>query len=889
MSDRFEGRPPRKLPWVPVKPAAEVDSELRFHLEKRINANIAAGMTPDAARRAALERFGDVASVRDECAKLLSEERKTQARRDWFADLSQDVRFAARSALHAPLFSLLAIVTLALGIGANAAVFGVVKSVLLNSIPYRNPERLMRIYSPLRTISDSRGFLSAGTISDLRERSRSFASSGAFLLPRDVTYTGGDVPRVMQAQWVEPSFFTTLGVPFMLGANFRPEDTKSDTAWVTILSYGAWQNLFGGARDVIGKTVLTNGIAKRVIAVLPRDFVSPEGDADFYYGFDLKASMRDPIEVRGSHNFGMVARLRPGVTPELADRELNTIGVELERLYPKDNLGIGLIGKPLRDDMVGDTRTPLLVLLASAVLVLLITCANLAGALVTRTISRRKEFAVRIALGAGRGRLVRQLLTESTLLAVAGGVAGVVLALGLLALLRGLSLEVIPRYADLTLDTGALIVTFALTLLTGLGFGIGPAMAVGRADPQRTLRDETRGSTESVRSRQMRGLLVAGQIALCVSLLTAAGLLARSLWEMMTAPLGFKPDKLLTFTVQLPRARYRTAQSHAAFHSQFSDRLRALPGVTGVANMVELPTTMGIGNGLFVEERPWGPGEPVPIIRTAIVSDDYFRTLGIPVKQGRTFNTTDAMDAPPVIVISEAMAAKYWPKGNAVGSRMRYGPPDPNQPWVTVVGIVGNVRNNLNALGAESIMFLPLRQSPFGETFVVRTAGEPEALVNTVRGVLREIDPLLPMYRVSTMQSVIDGRLAARRLPVMLMMGFGGLALLLASVGIYAMFASMASAREREFGVRMALGSSRRAVAGLVLRQGGVWMALGLILGAAGVAAAARLVRTQLYGVPELDPIAISAAVLILLVCAVAALLMPVRRATRVDPITVLR
>jgi len=433
------------------------------------------------------------------------------------------------------------------------------------------------------------------------------------------------------------------------------------------------------------------------------------------------------------------------------------------------------------------------------------------------------------------------------------------------------------------------MVTFALTLLTGLAFGMGPALAVGRADPQGTLRDETRGSTESTRSRRLRGVLVAGQIALCVSLLAAAGLLARSLWEMTTAPLGFNPNKLLTFTVQLPNAKYRTYQLHATFHSQFAERLRALPGVTDVANMAELPTTMGIGNGLFVEARPWAPGEPVPIIRTAIVSDDYFRTLGIPIKQGRAFNSTDALGAPPVIVISEAMAAKYWPKGNAVGSRMRYGPPDPDAPWVTIIGVAGNVRNNLNLLGPESIMFLPLRQQPIGETFIVRTAGEPEALVNTIRRVLREIDPALPMYKVSTMQSVIDGRLATRRLPVVLMMGFGGLALLLASVGIYAMFASMASAREREFGVRIALGSSRGAVARLVLRQGGVWMALGLVLGAAGVAAAGRLVRTQLYRVPEFDPIAIGAALLVLLVCASVALLMPVRRATSVDPITILR
>jgi predicted permease len=886
MSDRFErGRDP----FVPPKPQAEVDDELRFHLERRTQDNIDRGMSPEAARRAALERFGDIAGVRQECAQLLAADRKAEARRDWLDDLRQDVRFAVRAAFRAPLFSMLAIVTLALGIGANAAVFGVVKSVLLNALPYTDSGRLVRIYSPFLDGTIKRGSLSAGTVSDIRERQRSFSTFGAFYGPRDVVYTADDAPQVMKAVWAEPALFRTLGVSPVRGPGFRDEDGLRDTALVVLVPYATWQRAFGGDPGVIGRSIRLNGIPRTIVGVLPRSFVPPEGEADFYFPLGIPPFMRDPISVRGSHNFGFVGRLKPGVTPEAADRELVRIGDELEHLYAKDNLGIGLSGIPLREAMVGDTRTPLLVLLASAGLVLLITCANLAGALLSRTISRRKEFAVRVALGAGRGRLVRQLLTESVILALAGGGAGLLLAMGGLSLLRGLALTALPTYADLSLDVGAVLVTFALALATGLAFGVAPALSVGRSDPQGTLREQTRGSSESTRTRRMRGLLVAGQIALCVSLLAAAGLLARSLWEMTTAPAGFNADRLLTFTVQLPNAKYGTTESRVSFHDQFEERLRALPGVSGVAITGELPTRVGNSNGLFIQDSPWAPDEPVPFILTQRVSDDYFHTLGIPLEHGRVFTSADRADAGPVIVINEAMAARYWPKGNAVGAHIHIGPPNPSAPWITVIGVVGNVRNDPTHLRPEPAMFLTLRQQPFGDTFMVRTAGDPLALVNTVRRTLGAMDPALPMHKVATMRSVIDEGFAARRLPVVLMTSFGALALLLASVGVYAMFASMASAREREFGVRIALGSSRGAIAALVLRQGGVWMAIGLGIGTVGVVIAGKLLRTQLYGVPQFDPIAIGLAVLTLLVCAGVALLVPVRRASRVDPITVLR
>jgi predicted permease len=884
-----EGRhPARRL--LAAKPQAEVDEELAFHLEQRVREYIARGMDPDAARAAAMERFGDLAGVRSEYAQMLAEDRRAERRRDWLDDLRQDLRFGVRSALRSPLFSLVAVLTLALGIGANAAVFGVVKSVMLDALPYPDAGRLMRIYTPIRNQAELHGSVSPGTVSDLRERQRSFARIGAFMPARDVVFTGDQGPRVLKAIWAEPDFFATLGLRPTLGRAFTEEDAAHDTALVVLLPNATWRRTFGDDPDIVGKKLLVNGIPRTVAGVLPRDFVVPgETDpTDFYFPLSIAPSLRDPVGVRGSHWLGLVGRLRAGVPPETAERELAAIGTELERAFPKDNNGFAMMGLPLRDDMVGDTRTPLLVLMASAGLVLLITCANLAGALLSRTISRRKEFAVRVALGAGRGRLARQLLTESTVLALVGGAAGLALAALGLRVLRGVALQALPPYADLSLDAGAIAVTFLLALLTGLAFGVAPALSVGRADPQGTLREEGRGSSESRRSRRLRGVLVAGQIALCVSLLAAAGLLARSLWAMTAAPLGFDADGLLSVTVPLPANEYATNEARVRLHDQLAERLGALPGVSGVAVMRALPTTVDNSNGFFIQGSPWASGSTVPFILTSRVSEDYFRTMGTPLKRGRVFATTDRAGGPPVAVINEAMAKRYWPRGDAIGAHIRMGP-DPTAPWKEIVGIVGDVRNDPARPAPDPMIYLSNRQEPWGDMYAIRTHGDPLALVAAVRREVAALDPKLPMYKVATVRSMLDDRLTSRRLPVVLMTAFGALALVLASVGVYAMFANMAAAREREFGVRVALGSSRGAIAALVLRQGGAWMALGLALGALGVLAVTRAVGGLLYGVSRFDPIALGLAALLLLACGTVALLVPVRRATRADPISVLR
>jgi len=884
-----------RLPWrrqdpFTLEPQAEVDSELAFHVAERTREYIERGMSPAAARAAALERLGDITGVRAECAQLLDEDRRAEARRDWLDDLRQDVRFGVRAALRARLFTLLAVVTLALGIGANAAVFGVVKSVLLNALPYADADRLVRVYARMEDGSVERSSISAGVIRDLAERQRSFSRLGVFYpFTLSVTYTGDAGPRVVDAALAGEGFFQTLGVTAARGRTVLDADTKTGAPNVAVLSWGAWQREYGGAANAIGRKVRIDGESYEIVGVLPRNFVGPTGPADFWLPLDIGPALRDPIRARKQHWLGVIARLAPNVTVDAAKREVARLGADFEREHPESQGGMALHAFALRDDMVGETRTPLLVLMASAGLVLVITCANLAGALLSRSLSRRKEFAVRIALGAGGGRLVRQLLTESMVLAVAGGVTGLVLAAAGLSALRHLALPVLPAYADLSLDRGAVIVTLLLSLVTGLAFGLVPAVSVGKGNTQSTLRDETRGSSEGRRARRLRGVLVAGQIALCVSLLAGAGLLVRSLWAMATAPLGFDPNGVLAVNLQVPSMAYNTAESRARFFDRLEERVRTLPGVRSVASTGELPSSHMNRNGLSIEGVTWPAGEGQPFIAYASVSDDFFRTMRIPLREGRTFGPQDRPGAPQSIVISEGMARKYWPNGGAVGARIKLGPNE-TMPWMQVIGVVGDIRNDPARPQPEPMTYAASRQDPWGtRTLLVRTTGDPLALVKPVQREVAAIDPSFAIHDPSPLSAIVSDRLSSRRLPVVLMTAFGALALLLASVGVYAMFASMAAAREREFGVRVALGSTRAAIAGLVLRQGGVWMALGLVVGAAGVVVVSRMLGSLLYGVRPLDPVALGAAAGVLVVCAIVALLAPVRRATRADPISVLR
>lgn len=870
--------------------AEDVDDEVAFHLEMRVAELVATGWSEEDARAEALRRFGNTQQWSMAMRAVDQDRIAREQRGEWLDNLRQDARFAVRSFARAPMFTALAVLTLALGIGANTAVFSVLKSVLLDALPYADADALLRVYGRRVDGSSERAPLSATAITMMRDGGRAFASIGAFVSqPREVVLTTEAGPNLLRAGFVEPQLFRTLGVVPARGRLLQDEDAAADTVFNVVLSHAAWQRLFGGDSAVLGKPVMLNNIPRRVVGVLPQRFVGPAGDVEFYMPFSLRGALKNPVMARLRQNYGVIARLNAGATVEAADREAAAVAATLAREYPAELGSSGANAVTVRQSMSGDTRTPLLVLMASAALVLLITCANLAGALLSRTISRRKEFALRSALGAGRGRLVRQLLTESMLLAAAGGICGMLLALGGLRLMRGLAGTILPSYASLSLDPVALVVTGALALFTGLAFGLLPALSVGRSDLQGALREEARGASESRRSRQMRGVLVSGQIALSISLLAGAALLARSLFAMTGSPLGFSSDGVLTARVFLPPARYASGAAREGFMRQFEDRLRSVPGITRVASANDVPTRMTSRNGFFVEGAPPLPADARPLAVYADVSDDYFATLNIPLKAGRFFNATERMGGPLSLIVTEGMVKRYWPTGDAIGSRVRLGA-GTDEPVFTVVGVVGDVRNDPSRPEPDPFLYLSNRQMPWnGPVFLLRTTGDPRAMTASIRQALTEFDATVPMYDIAALEDVLSDGFAGRRLPVVLMTAFGALALLLASVGVYAMFAAMASAREREFAVRVALGSSRRAIAGLVLRQGAGWMTAGLAVGALGVYAITRAVRTLLYGVGPFDPVALGIATLLLVGCAALALLAPVRRATRADPNSILR
>jgi predicted permease len=781
----------------------------------------------------------------------------------------------------------LAVVTLALGVGANAAVFGVVKSVLLDALPYEDADRLVHVYGRLVEGGD-RTSLSAGAVRDLAEREQSFERMAAFYpITYEVIYRPRDGARVLMGGWIESGFLETLGVRPFVGRAFTEPEIAGD-AFVLMLSYETWRSEFGLDPGVIGTTLQVDADSWEVIGVLPSDFVGPMGQADVWFGLDLAAGLADPVRSRTTHWYELVARLRPGVEVRSAERDLSAIAAELAREHADTDAGRTVTVLPMRASLAGDTRAPLLALMGSALLVLLIACANLAGALLARTITRRREFAVRVALGAGYGRLVRQLLTESTLLALAGALAGLLLASFGLALLRQLVLPALPAYADLSLDRGAILVTTFVALCTGIAVGIVPALAARRSNTQETLRKSTRGAGEGLRSRRLRGVLVSGQIALCLSLLVGAALLARSLLAMTSTPLGFDPDRVLTGSVKGPLpARDETRRQ---FFDRLEERALSLPGVTTVATTNALPGPALSRAALAIRDMPWPTEEGAPFLPFATVSDDYFRTMRIPVLDGRTFGPQDAMDSPRVLVVSETMARRYWPAGDAVGARIRLGPAT-NEPWAEIIAVVGDVRNDPARVLPEPMAYESSRQSLLRSSriYLIRTTGDPLALTRPFRRELTELDATVPMNDVVILRSYLGDNLNVRKLPALLMTAFAALALVLVSVGVYALFSSMAVARQQEFGVRLALGSSPNAIARLILRQGVVWMLAGLAGGVIGIVVITRAMRELLFGVAPLDPISLGVAAAALLVVAAIALLIPVRRASRANPRAILR
>jgi predicted permease len=816
------------------------------------------------------------------------------------SDLLQDLRYALRGLRQRPGFALIAVLTLGLGIGANTAIFSIANGVLLRPLPYAEPDRLVMVWghraqSPLAELSESEYW-------DLRERSRALASLAAFV-DGSLNLTGSGVPERLRVGFMTAGATSVLGVQPRVGRAFAAEEDLPGRPLAVLLSDGLWRRRFGADPGILGRTLTIDDEPPPVFGIMPPDFKLPT-----QYGAPLEIwapIQHDPAadrRSRGCHYLRAVGRLRSGVTVDAASRESSTLMRGMLSEYPTEyRPDFDGSATPVQQEVVGDVRPAILVLLGAVGLLLLIACANVAGLLLARAEGRQREIALRIALGAGRGRLVRQLLTESLVLALVGGVLGLLAAVWGV---RGLVLAApasIPRLDAVGIDAPVLGFTVCLTLVTGLLFGLAPALHAARPDLSGALGDGGRGGTSGVARHRVRRALVAGQVALALVLVTGAGLLVQSFVRLRQVDPGFRPQRLLTARIELSPVRYATNESMRRFYRDLLDRLHELPGVRGAATARALPMTdrLEIGDWSFIlEGRASSP--PLPTdwhpADWQVVSPDYFRTMGIPVLSGRGIEASDQLGTPGAVVVNRTLAQQVWPRGGAVGQRVLLGGGEVDSVWRTVVGVVGDVRHRGLSAQPRPEMYLPYAQFPAGTGtatrslyLVIRTAGDPTAIVPAVRAALAGLDPDVPLAGVQTMEESMGSWAAERRLLMLLVSSFAVLALVLGAVGIYGVMAHLVAQREREIGVRVALGAVPGEIVRLVTVQGMAMVGLGIAAGALISLAATRLLQSLLFEVRPSDPATLAGPALALAGVASVAMLVPAIRATRVDPIDALR
>jgi putative ABC transport system permease protein len=806
--------------------------------------------------------------------------------------LWQDLRFGARTLLKKPGFALVAVLTLGLGIGANTAIFSVVNTVLLRPLPYNEPERLMAVKSFDLRRGPGQGNVSYPDFADWRAQSQSFERMAVFRTTGFALMGAGEPARVKGAM-VSADLFATLGVPPSLGRDFRAEEDRAD-AKVVILSHGLWRRRFNADPSVVGKTVRLDDRNYTVIGVAPAGFQFPiEAEpvelwttmaADFSNGGNPLATQR------GLHYLDSIGRLRPGVSVAAAQSEMETIARRLGRQYPVEDANRGAQVIPALTELVGDARLPLLTLFGAVGCVLLIACANVAGLSLARATARRREVAVRTALGASRGRLIRQMLTESLLLASVSGVCGWLLAQWGSDLLVALSPEDLPRLQDLRVDVRALGFTTLISALTGVFFGLAPALHISRTELTEALKEGGRAGADGGRAG-MRGVLVVAEVAVALTLMVGAGLLMESFWRLSRVDLGFNPGQSLTMRVDLPD-RYSDPQA-VAFYERLRTRLRGLPGVRAASASFGLPLTKNrVGTEFEIEGRAAAPGEK-PGVDCQIVAPAYFDTLGIRLAEGRDFTPRDDAQGRPVVIVSESLARRYFPNESPLGKRIRLDiATGSNSPkMLEIVGVVGDVRYRGVAAEPGLDAYLPYAQFTLtgGLGVTLRAEGDPRALAGAARAEIRELEKEAVVYDVKTLDQYFGAAIARPRFNGLLLTAFACAALSLTALGLYGLMSYAVTQRTHEIGVRMALGAQVRDVLRLVVRRGMTLALIGMALGVAASLALARLMKTLLYGVSATDPLTFILVSLTLLLVAFLACYLPARRAARVDPLTALR
>jgi putative ABC transport system permease protein len=809
----------------------------------------------------------------------------------------QDLKHSVRGFARTPGFTTLAVLTLALGIGANTAIFSVVNGVILKPLAYPEPDRLVMITSQFPTLGFDRFWIDAPEYIDLKTHNRSFESVGAYSIGA-VNLGAGDRPERVTSASITASLFDVLGVRAFRGRALQPDDNLATTERVAVLSHALWHRSFAGDESVIGKVTQVNGVGRTIVGIMPPGFDVHDARAEIWIPLTL-----DPAAPgnRGGHFLYLIGRLRDGVTMTQARTELQNLLRGWRELVPSGHVPNDSTHRvqyePLQDDVVGGARTALWILQGAVGLVLLIACANLANLLLARAEVRHKEFAIRAALGAGRGRLLRQFATEGIVLAVAGAVAGLFLAwAGVRALLEA-NPNSIPRAVEIGLDANVLLFTLVIALLTGLAFGLAPLLHLGQSSMSLALKEGGARTTAGLTRATVRRGLVAVEVALAVMLVIGSGLLLRSFWNIMNVDSGFDRNNLVTFGLVIPPASYPENARRVAFFQQLNDRLSAIPGVTAVAAMSGLPPFRQVNaNDTDFEgltQEPGGPAHNVDYYQATTI--DYVRTMGIPVVEGRAFSPGDVGTAPPVMLVNQALVKRFYPNETVIGRRIRPGGA-PDSVWFTVIGVLKDVKQGGLAEDTGTELYIPYEQTGIWTSFsntnmnvVIRSTLPLASLAPSIRQAVAAMDPSLPIVNLRTMEEVFSQSVASPRFIAQLLGVFAALALVLAAIGTYGILSYAVTERRQEIGIRMALGADRGSVLGMILAQGMKVTMIGLVVGIVGSLLLTRFVSTLLFNVEPTDPATFIGVAIVITLVAAGACIIPARRATRVDPMVVLR